>query len=371
MTTSSRTRWATGRFDKWATLLLYRMRRRRPSRSLCRRCAGPPRAAAPTARSRPWWAAARRAACPCSLGTSLAACAFTGSASASSMGALPEGGRTRSASTRDDARKSAGIVLLGGGGQLGQLCGPVLARVLHCLWCSDIDSTRCRTRRSSASSSFPSPSRACSSQTCEPRREQPTFPDVALAWRPLGIDIDHVDEDKNDSAGWAIPAGALRAHDVRVWRVAAREKIEEQMASFSIAKAECFDERDRPRIEQVIAQWFGERAAGIKPIRTPREHQAGDLVSERRQLVVGSSAPRRSSRTRVTRTPFIAMMSWQARAIDAAWTRTDVQRRLRRPSDRLRGRSMASRISRRTARSCRMVSAASCGTASRGRRASR
>ena len=38
---------------------------------------------------------------------------------------------------------------------------------------------------------------------------------------------------------------------------AARESINEQMRDFSIARAECFDETDRPRVEREIAKWFG------------------------------------------------------------------------------------------------------------------
>eukprot|EP00947_MAST-08B_sp_MAST-8B-sp1_P000454 g454.t1 len=48
--------------------------------------------------------------------------------------------------------------------------------------------------------------------------------------------------------------------------VAARERIEEQMRDFSISRAQCFDERDRDRIEREVGKWFGggDRAAGIR-----------------------------------------------------------------------------------------------------------
>ena len=46
----------------------------------------------------------------------------------------------------------------------------------------------------------------------------------------------------------------------------AREKIEEQIRSFSLSKAQCFDESDRPRIEREVARWFGagDKAEGIQ-----------------------------------------------------------------------------------------------------------
>ena len=48
--------------------------------------------------------------------------------------------------------------------------------------------------------------------------------------------------------------------------VDARDMIDEQLENFSITKTECYDEKDRPRVEREIAKWFGDgdRAEGIR-----------------------------------------------------------------------------------------------------------
>ena len=48
--------------------------------------------------------------------------------------------------------------------------------------------------------------------------------------------------------------------------VDARDMIDEQLDNFSITNTECFDEKDRPRVEREIAKWFGDgdRAEGIR-----------------------------------------------------------------------------------------------------------
>ena len=47
---------------------------------------------------------------------------------------------------------------------------------------------------------------------------------------------------------------------------AASEQIEAQIADFSITRAECFEERDRVRIEREVAKWFGsgDRERGVR-----------------------------------------------------------------------------------------------------------
>ena len=335
--------WATGRFDKWATLLLY---------------LNAPAAAVALVVSALCWASLELlGVVPTPLLTTM-----VGGSQESGMPMLVGyifGGlvlfywqRLRQLAGRpfrrcfldkvcidqvDDARKSAGIASLGA--FLGSSANFVVLyspEYFTRLWC-------CFELAAFHQVQDPQKQRVIFFPVAFPRVlfanllavSISTFPDALLAWYGpmLGIDIDHVDEDKNAEPAWmGYPGMALFALTMYECQrcVAAREKIEEQMASFSIAKAECFDERDRPRIEQVIAQWFGggDRAAGIKHfdsyVRENIKQAMEELVGKHSTFganipwsmcFLSGAAAILEDISGLTRTPFIPMMSWQARAM--------------------------------------------------------
>ena len=81
----------------------------------------------------------------------------------------------------------------------------------------------------------------------------------------FGIDYNHVSTDTyNNVSMISYPFFMWTMYECQKY-AAARDLIDEQMETFSIERAECFDEKDRPRVEREIAKWFGDgdRATGI------------------------------------------------------------------------------------------------------------
>ena len=75
--------------------------------------------------------------------------------------------------------------------------------------------------------------------------------------------------------------------------VDARDMIDEQLENFSITNTECFDEKDRPRVEREIAKWFGDgdRAEGIRKfdeyVKTDVRELIEDMVGKRKPFSAG------------------------------------------------------------------------------------
>lgn len=106
----------------------------------------------------------------------------------------------------------------------------------------------------------------------------------------IGIDPNNVTD--NDYNMVMLP-GSL----VTMWTMAecqkyaaAREQIDAQLENFSIERAECFDEKDRPRVEREIAKWFGDgdRAEGIRKfdeyVKTDVRGMIEEMVGKRKFL---------------------------------------------------------------------------------------
>ena len=109
----------------------------------------------------------------------------------------------------------------------------------------------------------------------------------------VGIDINNVDT--NLYLALCIPGSLLSAWTMYEAQryVDARDMIDEQLENFSITKTECYDEKDRPRVEREIAKWFGDgdRAEGIRKfdeyVKTDVRELIEDMVGKRKPFSAG------------------------------------------------------------------------------------
>ena len=109
----------------------------------------------------------------------------------------------------------------------------------------------------------------------------------------LGIDPENVSDDDYTKVTYPwIPFSMWCMYECQKY-AASREKIEDQMENFSIERADCFDEKDRPRVEHEIAKWFGngDRAEGIRKfdafVRNDIRNVIEEITGKRKFLSAG------------------------------------------------------------------------------------
>lgn len=109
----------------------------------------------------------------------------------------------------------------------------------------------------------------------------------------LGIDPESVDTDTYNTVSYiAYPFICWTMYECQKY-AAARESIDKQVENFSIERAECFDESDRPRVENEIAKWFGngDRTEGIRVfneyVRNDIRAVMEEMTGEKKTLSAG------------------------------------------------------------------------------------
>ena len=109
----------------------------------------------------------------------------------------------------------------------------------------------------------------------------------------LGIDINNAST--NFYLACTLPGSVLFCWSMYECQryVDARDMIDEQLENFSIAKTQCHDEKDRPRVEREIAKWFGDgdRDLGIQKfdeyVKTDVRELIEDMIGKRKPFSSG------------------------------------------------------------------------------------